>query len=184
MSGIETITPNQVLEAIEYARSLNESDKFGDKAFNINYNKVKPGANGVRYMTFEILKKRPSGKWEYVPINLKFVNITTRAKILPPNDPERKFPGVQLQFAYDASYSVKSGKKDKNGMDILITEQYGTAKILISKAFQRIILQALKEEKIYNDTTKISLPVQFERIIDKTTKKEDKARWTYSKNGN
>lgn len=170
----ETINPSQVFEAVAYARNLNKTDKFGDSAFRVNFNKIKPGSNGVRYIDFEVLKKRPTGKWEYIPLNLKFMHLNTRARILLPDDPKRKIPGVQLQFAHNASYTVNTKKKDKDGKDIMVTEEYSAAKILIAKAYQRIMLAALKDEKIFNDNSKICLPVQFERIIDEKTKKKAK----------
>src|ERR1700678_429107 len=107
MAGIEIVTPSQVFDAIRYVRTTDPADKFGDKAFRISVNKIKTGPNAVRYMDFEILKKKDSGKWDYVPLNLKFMNLITKSKILPPVHEKREFPGVRLQFSGNASYTIK-----------------------------------------------------------------------------
>ena len=160
------VTPHQVLQAIEYAKKINKNDTNGDGAFRINFKRVKPGENGVSYLNFEVLKEKTGGKWEYVLLNLKFMNLITRSKLLAPDDPKRKLPGIQLQFAHDASYTSKSGKKDKNGKDIIIDEPYSKVKILIAEAFTRIIMSALAKEELYAEVNKISTSVQ-------TTKKSD-----------
>lgn len=171
MSAVIVISPRQVFEAIKYAMETNK-DKYGDSAFRINYNKIKPGSNGVKYCDFEILHKK-DGKWEYIPLNLKLTNIITRSRILPPNDPKRKFPGVQLQFAHDSSYTTILDKKDSEGKPIKYVEEYGKAKILIAKAFSRLMGDLLDKKKIFNKSTSISTPVQFQRTINEQGEKAD-----------
>lgn len=163
MSEIETITPSQIIEAIRYAKKTNPEDKFGDGAFKINHETKRPGKQGVKYMPFEVLKKRPNGKWEFIPLEIEFMNLVTKSRILPPNSDKRKFPGVQLQFAGSSKYF--NPKKDQNGNVIYVEEPYGTAKILATKAYNRKMIALLKDKKkpIKNSSSKISLPIQFER---------------------
>lgn len=149
MSGIEVVTPSQIIEAIKYAQSLDKNDKFGDKAFKVDLGNIK-NSNGVKFIGFEILKKQPNNTWNYVPLNIKFMNLNTKSTILPPVHEKRKFPGVQLQFAGNAVYNE--------------TENYGEAKVLIAKAFTRIMKQLLKSKQIHNSNTKISTPIQFDRL--------------------
>jgi hypothetical protein len=162
MSGIETINPSQVLAAIEYAKKLDPKDKFGDTAFKVDYEgSPREGKNDVRYMGFQILKQRQNGKWEFIPLNLKFMNLQTRSRIHPPGSTKRKYPGVQIQFRAGDSFTARG-----------VTESYGRAKISIYNAFTRIITRLLKTEKVHHSKKEILNGIQTHRIEDPKTKKQ------------
>ena len=152
----------------ELSKITNE-DKFGDDAFKFDPKKFRPGNAGVRYFDFQVLKQRSLEEWEYIPINLKFKNLTTKSRIRAIAD--RKYPGVQLQFAHDAKYTTKLDKKDSDGNDIIINEEYSKVKILICRAFGRITNKLLENKKLYADNTKLCYPIQFKRKIGDTGEK-------------
>jgi hypothetical protein len=169
----ETVTPNEVFEAIKYAQTLNPNDKLGSGAFKIDYDSPRAGNNGVTYYRFSILKKKldkkdGSEKWDFVPFQLRFVNLTSKAKILKPDDEKRMHPGVKLQFAHDATYVVKT--KDKKE----VLQPYGAAKIMAVSIFRHLIKEGIKNKKITNENPKISGPVQTDFIKDKVKKIKEK----------
>ena len=103
------VTPTEVLAAIAHA---------GDDAFKID--ETVRTSKGVGFRTFSILKNI-KGTWQFVPLKLKFTNLTTKSRPVLPS----KFPSkAQLQFS-------KSSASDAGG-------QYGKAKCAIYEAFMRI----------------------------------------------
>lgn len=162
----EFVTPSQVFEAIRYAQEKYPDDKHGDKAFQLNLKNIRPGNNNTRYLNFEILKKKSNNNWEYVPLNLKFMKLNTISRILPPDHEKRKYPGVQLQFDSNSSFE---SKKIINEKEVIIVEEYGRAKIAIAEAFKRIVESELKAKRLFVANPKISIPVQFDRVVDSVT---------------
>lgn len=156
------ITPSQVFEAIEYAKSIDSDDNLGIGAFQVKIKNERPANNNVRYYPFEILKKDAKGNWSFVPLVLKFKNLVVKNKILAPDSPDRKFPGVNFTFDNDTKFTTDTGKKDKDGNPIIIDEPYSAAKIAIDTIFRHLIKKLLNEEKIYNANHKTSTSVQIE----------------------
>jgi hypothetical protein len=175
MEGVETILPSDVFEAIEYAKSKDPTDKFGDKAFEVDLGNIRPANNGVRYINFRILKKRYNAAtkavtWEFIPLNLKFMNLTTKARIHPPGSAKKKYPGARLQFAGSSKFTRAKSANSKEMVD----ELYGKAKIAIYNAFKRHMARLLKAQKIFNSKTNIASTIQTERITDEKTQKKEK----------
>jgi hypothetical protein len=166
MTGVETVYPSQVIEAIAEARRRDESDKYGDKAFKVNLDNIRTGKNNVRYMEFQIMKKRPSGNWEYVPLNLFFMNLNTSAGIYPPGSDKKRYAGARL------SIKMKNASFRRNDRE----QNYGKAKALIYSAFRRIMQGLLKNQKVRNSNTKISSCIQTELIIDEKTLQKEKLK--------
>lgn len=160
---VETVLPSQVFAAIEYAKKQDPKDKFGDGAFRMNVSNIRPGKNNVRYAGWEILKHRPNGVWEFVPVNLKYMNLQTKSKIHPPGHPKKKYAGVTLQFRVSSSFKTKAGE-----------EPYGKAKVAIYSAFKRITMRMLKAKEIFHGVPTIKLGVQTERKVDEKTGKTEK----------
>lgn len=159
--GVEAILPSEIFEAIGYAKQKDPTDKHGDGAFKLDYGNIRLGKQGgIRYADFDVLKKNKAGEWKYIPLNLKFMNLLTKAKIYPPNHEKKKIPGARLQFSGSSTYFDK-GKE----------ERYGAAKIAIYAAFARIIKKLLNQKTINNGSNnKICSTIQTEAIIDEKTK--------------
>jgi hypothetical protein len=162
MNKKNNVYPSEVLAAIEYAKKKDPTDKDGDGAFRFDAN-FRAGQFGVRYATFNILKCI-EGKWTFVPLVLNFFKLQTKAKILSPHDPKRKFAGAQLQFRGNSTFTSRDGR----------TEEYGKAKISIVTAFVRIMKKALQDGVVFNNNEKINTTVQFTREADPTSKRRDK----------
>src|SRR6185437_4193466 len=160
MSEIETIMPSQVLEAFEFAKKKDPKDVLGTKALNVKISSAR-SVGKVMYFEVEILKKRSAEVWDYIPCNIKFMNINTISKILGPDDPKRKFPGVQLVFKGSSKFMINTGRKDAKGVAIMRAEEYGKAKIAIARAFKAIITEAITKGVIVNKP--ITTSVQFMR---------------------
>lgn len=161
MAAVEVVTPSQVLAAVEYAKKQDPKDKYGDGAFRINVGNIRVGKNDVRYIPFEVLKQRNNGKWEFVPLNLKFVNLTTKSQILPPGHAKRKYNGVQIQFRGKDGFSTKTVvKKDGKEEVRLVEEPYGKAKKAIYAAFKRKVTLALKKQEFFHSKTNIGSTIQ------------------------
>lgn len=168
-ASIDIVTPNQVLQAIEYAKSQDANDKFGDKAFRVNLEKARPTGK-TTYIPFEVLKKRPDGKWDYVSLNLKFKDLTTRKNNLHPNDPKREkktFTDKSHSLQFLGSDTCKTTVKNAKGDIIIHIEEYGRAKIAIYKAFNRLIKAGLANRKINHNKTNICSTIQFSRAGEK-----------------
>lgn len=165
MNNVEVVTPSQVIAAIEYAKTLDPKDKFGDGAFRVDIANVRaPGKNDVRYIPWQILKQRNNGKWEYVDLHLKFMNLITKSQILPPGHPKRKYNGVQIQFRGKDSFTTKvKVKKDGKEEIKTIEEPYGKAKKLIYAAFQRKLKLMLKKQEIFHSKTNVGTTIQDSR---------------------
>ncbi len=126
--------PSDILDAVEYAKSINPKDKNGYSAFRIDYNKGKP-MDTVTYYPFEVRVKGADGQYFWTPVNLKFVNLTHVGKTLPltggdNNRTSKKFFQVALLFKGNYEYTRAGPNRSR------ITEKYGLAKQLISKAFE------------------------------------------------
>jgi hypothetical protein len=162
----DSVTPREVFEAIEYAKTLNPNDKLGTGAFKIEYETPKPGNNNVNYYKVMILKKR-GDKWDYIPFKLRFLKLSTKSRILKPDDEKRQYPGVKIQLAHDAVYVTKKDGKE-------VEQPYSAAKIMAVTIWRHLLKEAMKSGKIVNDNPKISGPVQTEFIKDKTKKIKEK----------
>jgi hypothetical protein len=162
----DSVTPREVFEAIEYAKTLNPSDKLGTGAFKIDFDSVRTGGNSVSYYRVMILKKK-GDKWDYIPFQLRFLKLTSKTRILHPDDEKRLFPGVKLQIAHDASYATKKDGKD-------VEQPYGAAKIMAVTIWRQLVKEAMKSGKITNDNTKIISPIQTEYTKDKVKKIKEK----------
>lgn len=171
MTEYKVITPSEVFKAIEYAKKTNPEDPNGySNAFRLGLDRIKISGT-TKYFPFEILRFNGS-VWEFSPINLKFTNLTSVARILSPDDPKRNgISGVKLQFPAD---SVFQTKKKVNGEIITIDEEYGKAKIIIAEAYTFLIEDALKKKKFFTNNTKICTTIQFERVIDKNLGTKEK----------
>jgi hypothetical protein len=165
------VYPSEVFAAIREAKRKTPSDKFGDGAFEVDTKgQVRIGKNNTRYMGFNILKYNPKIKqWGFIPLVMKFANLTTTANIYPPGDKKKKYAGARLQFTMKKT----SFQRKINGKDT-VNEEYGKAKLAIYRAFNRIITRLLSEKKIYNSKTNIASSIQTERIVDQMSQQKAK----------
>jgi hypothetical protein len=165
MQTAEPVYPTEVFAAIEEAKRRNPKDKFGDGAFRIDIANIRASKNGLtRYISFQILKKKPSGNWEYVPLNLSFMNLNTTARILPPGDAKKKYAGARLQYTMNRSTFKREG----------VEQKYGAAKEAIYDSFRRMISRLLQSGKLNNHNTKIASCIQTERVVDSLSQKKEK----------
>lgn len=172
MSSGPVVTPNQVLAQIELAKKLHpDEDNLGLAAFRINYDAARDPDMGVIYYPFEInLDSQLDSKKGWAPLNMKFKNMNC-GKILPPK--ERKYPGVKLTYHGSTTYNdevevVEDGKKVKK----VVVQQYGKAKVAISRIQSKLCEKGLEEGLI--DTkykTVNTMGVQFERESQEGKKK-------------
>lgn len=128
---MQFVTPAEVFAAINHARSA--SDPHGDSAFELD--SVVRVAKGTAFRTFKVLKQSGS-EWKYIPLNLRFVNVPTKARVIKPDD---KFAKPQLTFGSD--------------------HEYGAAKKAIYEAFQRIV--ASKMSTLNASNPKIVSTIQY-----------------------
>lgn len=165
-ANIDIVTPNEVLQAIEYAKTQDPIDKNGDGAFFINTDNCRDTGK-TSYMDFKVLKKQPDNKWKLVSMNLKFKDLTTRKNNLPPNDPKRDkvtFIDKSHSLQFLASDVCKTTAKNAKGEIVTHIEEYGRAKVAIYKAFSRLVKKGLLEKKIIAPKKKnICTTVQFVR---------------------
>lgn len=164
----ETVFPNEVIDAIKYARKKNPSDRHGDGAFKLGYNNIRNGNNGTRWMSLYILKKQPTGKWEHVPLLLRNINLRTTARIKTEEEKKeakQDYPGIYLNFNADSTY-VRNLRKGHKVVGEVV-EQYGKAKCLIAKAFNRLAKAALKSGEFFQENQSVKLNVQFSRWTNK-----------------
>jgi hypothetical protein len=156
--NVETVYPSDVEAAVEYAKSTNPNDKFGDTAFKFNHTNLR-SVKGVKFGDFSINKQKENGIWAFVQLNLQFVNLVTKAYVWKEGS---EVATAKVQFVED---SCKFTRKVKNADNTYTTkvEDYGRAKILINAAFKRIIAGLLKSKSLKNDNTKICSNIQTER---------------------
>jgi len=168
----ETFYPNEILEAIAYAKKQDPSDKFGDKAFQIELN-PREGNNNTQWMSLRALKN-VNGKMEYKNLKLKVTNLKTTANIK--TDEEKKamkgqdYPGINLTFQGVSTFTRQVRKP--SGEVVTVTEKYGEAKMAIARAFRRIMTVATdpkNPKRVQGRNVSIVLNVQTHRIIDKKT---------------
>lgn len=171
----ETVFPSEIIAAIKHARKNNPKDKFGDGAFKLSFKHLRPGNNGTRWTTLSVLKKRPNGKWEYIPLLLRNINLNTTSRIK--SEEEKKeakqdYPGIYIGFNTSSAYERKLRKNGKVVGEI--EEPYGKAKELIAKAFRRLVTNAVKAGDFYNDNSNVKLNVQFHRWVNKAKGQKEK----------
>lgn len=151
----QTITPKQVavtpylyptdiFEAVEHAKN---TLKDRTKALRIDLSQKRVGKKGSFFATLEILKKYGT-EWKYVPLKIKFSNLTNDVGILAPDHPKREYPGVSLKVQSKASY-VKDG----------IEQRYYDAKVLINEIYHAYIKNML-DSGVSLPSTKICSSVQ------------------------
>jgi len=143
------VNPNEVFEAIAYAKETNK-DEYGDSAFNIETNGR--NAKGCAFHTFTILKKQ-NGKWGPIPLKLRFVNLPTQARLIKKelgSTDSTKYDGACLQFS-------RSSKSTQNGVEQL----YGEAKHAICEAFKRIAAKMVANNKLKSKNTMIRTNLQY-----------------------
>lgn len=161
----ETVYPNEVLAAIAFAKKQDPKDKFGDKAFQLE-GKPREGANGTSWLSFKVLKK-VGEKMVYIPLKMKVTNLKTTGNIKTDEEKKEKkqdYPGINLMYNGESTFVRKvPGKPD-------VIENYGAAKIAISKAFVRLITIAMAEDnpnKIFVENKNVKTNVQLFRWTDK-----------------
>jgi hypothetical protein len=157
----ETVYPSEVLAAVAYAKKKDPSDKFGDKAFQLNAT-PRDGKNGTRWLSLSILKKK-NNKWDYIPLRLRAMNVKTTAHIKTDEEKKEKkqdFPGMSL------SYNTKSTGANE--------EPYGAAKLAISRAFSRMMTAIIKSGDIYIENKTVKLNVQTSRWVNKAKGEKEK----------
>lgn len=166
----ETFYPNEILDAIAYAKKQDPSDKFGDKAFQIELN-PREGNNNTKWMTMRALKN-VNGKMEFKNLKLKVTNLKTTANIKTEEEKKamkgQDYPGINLTFQGLSTFTRQVRKA--SGEVVTVTEKYGEAKVAIAKAFGRIMKAAIdpsNPKRIYAKTPTIVLNVQLERLVDK-----------------
>jgi len=161
--SLTTVTPSEVFAAIAYAKKKDAADKHGDGAFRVKHDNLRPAKNDVRYAPFQILKKGSGDKWDFVGLNLKFMNLNTVARILPAGHPEQKITGVRLTFKKSASTYNSNN----------VEEKYGEAKLAIYAAFMRHMKKLINSKTLNNTNTNISSTIQTKKLIDKVKKIKD-----------
>ena len=173
----ETFYPNEILDAIAFAKKQDPNDKNGDKAFQIELT-PREGNNSTQWMTLRALKN-VNGKMEYKNLKLKVTNLKTTANIK--TDEEKKamkgqdYPGINLTFQGVSTFTRQVRKP--SGEVVTVTEKYGEAKLAIARAFRRIMLAATDQnnpKRLRARNTMVVLNVQTERIVDKKTMDKEK----------
>lgn len=172
----ETFYPCDIFAAVQHAKKTNSQDKFGDEAFNLDVKGIRDGNNGTRWMTFSCKKKMADGSWKYLPLKLRTKNLRTAARIRTDEEKKDKgknFPGISLTFKGTSTFPLRR-KDPKSGKFKESTEEYGKAKVLIAKAFNRLMKKAIDSDAFFLENKKISLNVQMFRWIDKKVGKKEK----------
>jgi hypothetical protein len=171
MSNIKTIYPSQIFEAVEHAKKTNPSDTRGDSAFKIDYANLKSAGNDTRYIPF-LVNIKEGDKRVWTNVVLKYTGLSTKAKILRPDDPKRneKIKSMSLQFRRSSCYNRKVKLNNK---EIIIEEKYGEAKMIIYGAFKRLATEGIKSGAIRNIKRDIIIAIQTSVLTDvkqRTTK--------------
>lgn len=128
----QVLYPSEILDAVNHAKS--DKDKNGYSAFRIGVDRFKK-ADLVTYYPFEVKVRGSDGHYNWTPVSLKFVNLTHVGRILPLaggdlNRATKKIYSVTLLFKGNYEYT-RAGPNNTR-----VTEQYGLAKQIISKAFE------------------------------------------------
>jgi hypothetical protein len=162
MSMNQVITASQVFESFKYVLEKYPEDKAGLNLLRINFDNKRPGPQGVKYIDVEILK-RNGANYDYIPLNLKFMNLTTKGNLIQKPDPSREktVPGARLVFSHDASYT--STYKDVEGKTVIVLEEYGRAKTLVCRIYIKLVYDAFKAKRIVSSSKNISTSVQTMR---------------------
>lgn len=150
------VYPSEVFAAIEEAKRRNPKDTLGVGALQFKLDALRSAKNGVRFFSVNILKFR-AGKWEYIPLVMKYMNIPTVANIYENGHEKRKYAAVSLTFKRSTAKFMRGETE----------EHYGDAIVALYEIFEHVMKQ-------FKKTTKIALSNKIVRSIVQKTYKDSK----------
>jgi len=139
----DVVFPNEILEAIEYAKKSNPKDLRGADAIKIDTDKARKAGKTSWIDTYINILRDGTRQWKLIKVIV--IRLPTKANIPSPEDrKKRKDEGgdrIQLQFRDKDSYKMKR----PDGTEEM--QRYGEAMLALHYAWRIKAMQLLKEKK-------------------------------------
>ncbi len=163
---VRYVRPEEIMEAVEYAKKQNPKDTLGELAFKFNTDSVRSNKdNTVSYYSWEVYILNADGSRSWVPVKLNAKSVNTCSNIKIENG-----KGVQLQYRRSSTgvWTIK----DETGKPKIVPTPFGEAVYIMATVFPIIVKKKLAKGDINSDNSKIAVPVQL-APKDPKTKKPD-----------